>query len=125
MYAPIQPGTATGSSGHPGVDNPETDMERKVMKYLKSGLFITLTLLSLQSFGYGFQGAGGEEGKKASDPVKEPNRPKGPGVKKPTALSTRPGSTNGSSPVPVTSALAEVIINTGLGDCLILLDGET
>jgi hypothetical protein len=95
------------------------------MRKLKYGLLITLALLVFQSTGYGFQGGGGEEINKPSGPTKVPNKPGKPGAKKPPALPARPVSTGSVPSTPPAPTLAEVVINTSLSDCIIMLDGDT
>jgi hypothetical protein len=95
------------------------------MRNFKYGLLITLALLTFQSTGYGFQGSAGEEVKRAPGSTKEPGKPGKAGPKKPPSLSARPVSTGGVPGAPPAPALAEVVINTSLADCIIMLDGDT
>lgn len=95
------------------------------MKILKYGRLIALALLIFQSTGYGFQGSAGEESKKVLTPPKESRKPGKAGLKKPPPLPSRPVSTGGSPSTPPAPTLAEVVINTSLSDCIIILDGDT
>jgi Tetratricopeptide repeat/PEGA domain len=95
------------------------------MRSLRYGLLITVALLAFQSTGYGFQGAAGEEPIKGPGATKGSNKPTKGGSKKPPPLPSQPVTASGPSVVHAAPVMAEMVINTGLDDCLIMLDGET
>lgn len=102
----------------------QSGFKRRSMRSLKYGLLITLALLAFQTTGYGFQGAGGEEITKGSTTPKGPSKAKKVVPKKQPSL---PSYTVPASGAPIPSAapvLAEMVINTSLAECTVLLDGE-